>query len=86
MKQDLLPTLFHIENKGLIEKLKNFGSNSKTKHLDINIKSLQEKFKEKFINVELILSKDMIADSLLKAAPYDSVKKLQDKCLSVHLP
>ena len=78
--------LFHIDNKGLLEKLKNFGSNSKTKHLDIKIKSLREKFKEKFIDVELISSKDMIADSLSKAEPHDSVKKLQEKCLSVHLP
>jgi hypothetical protein len=30
----LAPTLFNIDNKGLLEKLKNFDSNSKTKHLD----------------------------------------------------
>ncbi|PLW21803.1 hypothetical protein PCANC_02944 [Puccinia coronata f. sp. avenae] len=70
---DLPPTLFHIDNKGLLEKLKNFGSNSKTKHLDIKIKSLREKFNDKVIYVQLIPSKDMIADSLSKAAPYDSL-------------
>ncbi|KNZ54134.1 hypothetical protein VP01_3031g2 [Puccinia sorghi] len=49
-KLDLPPTLFHIDNKGLLEKLKNFGSNSKTKHLDIKIKALREKFKKKEID------------------------------------
>jgi hypothetical protein len=79
----LSPTLFHIDNKGLIEKLKNFGSNSKTKHLDIKIKSLHEKFKAKEIDVKLIPSQDMIADSLTKAAPHSSLKNFQSKCLTV---
>jgi hypothetical protein len=81
-KIELAPTLFSIDNKGLLEKLKNFGSNSKTKHLDIKIKSLREKFNKKEIDVRLITSEAMIADSLTKAAPLSSVKKLQDKCLS----
>jgi hypothetical protein len=81
----LSPTLFHIDKKGLLEKLKNFGSNSKTKHLDIKIKSLREKFKAKDINVKLIPSADMLADSLTKAAPHSLMKKLQDKCLTVLL-
>lgn len=81
-KLDLPPTLFHIDNKGLLEKLKNFGSNSKTKHLDIKIKALREKFKKKEIDVKLIPSEHMLADSLTKAAPLSSLKKLQDKCLS----
>jgi hypothetical protein len=81
-KKTLAPTLFSIDNKGLLEKLKNFGSNSKTKHLDIKIKSLREKFKKKEIDVKLITSEAMLADSLTKAAPLASVQKLQDKCLS----
>jgi hypothetical protein len=83
---NLSPTCFHIDNKGLIEKLKNFGSNSKTKHLDIKIKSLREKFKSQEIDVKLIPSQDMIADSLTKAAPHSSLKKLQSKCLTVLSP
>ncbi|KNZ52225.1 hypothetical protein VP01_3643g1 [Puccinia sorghi] len=82
-KTKLAPTLFHIENKGLLEKLKNFGSNSKTKHLDIKAKNLHEKFKNEEIAVELILSLKMVADSLTKAAPHSSIKKLLDQCLSV---
>jgi hypothetical protein len=78
----LEPTLFNIDNKGLLEKLKNFGSNSKTKHLDIKIKNLREKYKNKEINVKLISSEDMLAGSLTKASPLSSVKKLQEKCLS----
>jgi hypothetical protein len=81
-KKKLAPTLFAIDNKGLLEKLKNFGSNSKTKHLDIKIKSLREKLKKKDIDVKLITSDAMLADSLTKAAPHSSVKKLQTHCLS----
>jgi hypothetical protein len=81
-RKNLGPTLFSIDNKGLLEKLKHFGSNSKTKHLDIKIKSLREKFKKKEIDVKLITSTAMLADSLTKAAPLPSIKKLQDTCLS----
>ena len=82
-KIKLSATLFHIDNKGLLEKLKNFGSNSKTKHLDIKIKSLREKFNSREIDVKLIPSPEMVADSLTKAAPHSSLKKLQEKCLTV---
>ncbi|KNZ58901.1 hypothetical protein VP01_1836g2 [Puccinia sorghi] len=37
---------------------------------------------KKEIDVNLIPSNQMIADSLTKAAPLSSLKKLQDKCLS----
>ncbi|PLW18438.1 hypothetical protein PCANC_15800 [Puccinia coronata f. sp. avenae] len=78
----LAPTLFNIDNKGLLEKLRNFGSNLKTKHLDIKIKNLRDKYKKKEIDVQLISSDDMLAESLTKAAPLSSVKKLQSKCLT----
>ncbi|KNZ53367.1 hypothetical protein VP01_3263g3 [Puccinia sorghi] len=83
-KKDLAPTLFHVNNKGLMEKLKNFGANSKTKHLDIKIKNLREKYNNNTIDVKLIPSEDMVADALTKAAPHASIQKLQDRCLSVH--
>ncbi|KNZ58454.1 hypothetical protein VP01_1928g7 [Puccinia sorghi] len=73
-KIKLAPTLFHINNKGLLERLQNFGSNSKTKHLDIKAKNLREKFKNEEISVNLIPSSPMIADSLTKAAPHSSIK------------
>ncbi|KNZ46045.1 hypothetical protein VP01_7608g1, partial [Puccinia sorghi] len=82
-KTKLEPTLFHIDNKGLLEKLKNFGSNSKTNHLYIKIKGLREKFKNNDIMVKLIPSNDILADSLAKAAPLSSIRKLQDSCLKV---
>ncbi|PLW37125.1 hypothetical protein PCASD_13942 [Puccinia coronata f. sp. avenae] len=75
-------TLFNIDNKGLLEKLKHFGSNSKTKHLDIKIKNLRDKYQKEEIAMKLVSSDDMRADSLTKAAPLASVKKLQDRCLS----
>ncbi|KNZ63362.1 hypothetical protein VP01_1154g2 [Puccinia sorghi] len=43
-KQKLDPTVFHVDNCGLMEKLKHFGLNSKMKHLDIKIKNLRDKF------------------------------------------
>ncbi|KNZ46165.1 hypothetical protein VP01_74g8 [Puccinia sorghi] len=48
------PTQFHIDNQGLLEKLKNFGSNSKTKHLDIKMKLLRDMKKNNEILVTLI--------------------------------
>ncbi|KNZ49110.1 hypothetical protein VP01_5201g2 [Puccinia sorghi] len=79
----LPPKIFNIDNEGLLEKLKNFGSNSKTKHLDIKIKALREKYQNEDISVRLIPSDKMIADALTKAAPHQSIKKLQDTCFSV---
>ena len=81
-KKKLPPTEFNVDKKGLLEKLKKFGSNSKTKHLDIKIKALREKFSNKEINVSLVPSNQMIANALTKAAPHASIKKLQDHCLS----
>ncbi|KNZ50394.1 hypothetical protein VP01_4448g1, partial [Puccinia sorghi] len=40
----------------------------------------------KDIDLKLILSADMIANSLTKAAPHSSIKTLQNKCLSVFSP
>ena len=85
-RTNLAPTLFLINNKGILEKLKQFGSNSKTKQLDIKMKSLRDKFKKKEINVKLLTSSAMIADSLTKAAPLASFQKLRGFCLLVLSP
>ncbi|KNZ53948.1 hypothetical protein VP01_3093g2 [Puccinia sorghi] len=45
-KLKLDPTLFHVDNCALMEKLNNFWANSKTKHLDIQIKNLRYKYKK----------------------------------------
>ena len=63
--------------------MKHFGSNSKTKLLEIKIKSLRDKFKKKEIDVKLIPSSKMTYNALTKAAPHASIKKLQQKCFSV---
>lgn len=76
-------TIFCVDNKGLMEKLKNFGSNSKTKHLDIKIKHLRELFKNNKIDVKLIKSEEMVADSLTKASTFSSLELLTKKCFSV---
>ncbi|KNZ59920.1 hypothetical protein VP01_1642g5 [Puccinia sorghi] len=63
----LLPSTFHIDNPGLDEKIKNFGTNSKTKNLDIKLKWLQDLKERNKSAVKLIPSEEMIADSLKKA-------------------
>ncbi|KNZ54754.1 hypothetical protein VP01_2865g2 [Puccinia sorghi] len=68
-KLKLDPTIFHIENRGLMENLKNFESNSKTK---LKIRNVWEKFKNTEIDVQLIPSDSMIAESISKAAPHSS--------------
>lgn len=77
------PTQFHIDNQGLLEKLKNFGSNSKTKHLDIKMKLLRDMKKNNEILVTLIPTEDMIADALTKPSNHESLQRLQEKCFFV---
>ncbi|KNZ43751.1 hypothetical protein VP01_9900g1 [Puccinia sorghi] len=53
-KEKLEPSEFNVENQGLLEKIKNFGLNSKTKHLDIKMKWLRELKDSNQRNVKLI--------------------------------
>ncbi|POW01580.1 hypothetical protein PSTT_12373 [Puccinia striiformis] len=78
-------TVFHIDNQGLLEKIKNFGSNSKTKHLDIKMKYLRDLYSKNEISVKLIPSEDMIADALTKASTAESLNLLKEKCFYVEL-
>ncbi|KNZ49317.1 hypothetical protein VP01_508g2 [Puccinia sorghi] len=80
----LNPTNFHIDNQGLAEKIKNFGSNSKTKHLDIKMKWLRDLKDKNEIAVTLIPSEKMIADTLTKASNLQSLTRLREKCFLVH--
>ncbi|KNZ44277.1 hypothetical protein VP01_9320g2 [Puccinia sorghi] len=82
--ETLLPSTFHIDNRGLDEKIKNFGTNSKTKHLDIKMKWLQDLKERIEITVKLIPSEDMIADSLTKASNSESLERLKARCFLVH--
>ncbi|KNZ61852.1 hypothetical protein VP01_134g12 [Puccinia sorghi] len=81
--KDLKPTQFQVDNKGLIDKINNFGSNSKTKHLDIKAKWLRDLKKNNEISVKLIPSEEMIADALTKPSNVDSLRRLQEKCFLV---
>ncbi|KNZ47182.1 hypothetical protein VP01_6624g1, partial [Puccinia sorghi] len=76
-KEKLDPAEFNIDNQGLLEKIKNFGSNSKTKHIDIKMKWLCELKNSDQINLKLIPSEEMVADALTKASNADSLKRLQ---------
>ena len=70
------PTLY-IDNKGLDDKIKKFGSHSKSRHIDIKTKGLRDDFTNKEFKLELIPSPSMVADSLLKASSISSLKLLQ---------
>ncbi|KNZ60795.1 hypothetical protein VP01_149g4 [Puccinia sorghi] len=82
-KEKLGPTEFNVDNQGLVEKIKNFGSNSKTKHLDIKMKWLRELKDSNQINVKLIPSDKMVADALTKPSNAESLKRLQERCFLV---
>ncbi|KNZ51420.1 hypothetical protein VP01_3962g1 [Puccinia sorghi] len=81
--ENLKPTQFHIDNQGLLKKLKNFGSNSKTKHIGIKMKKLRDMKKNEEITVTLIPSDEMIADALTKPSNFESLCRLQEKCFLV---
>ncbi|KNZ55044.1 hypothetical protein VP01_2783g4 [Puccinia sorghi] len=82
-KKVLEPSEFNVDNQGLLEKIKNFDLNSKTKHLDIKMKWLRELKDSNQINVKLIPSEEMVADALTKASNANSLKRLQERCFLV---
>ncbi|PLW31332.1 hypothetical protein PCANC_19617 [Puccinia coronata f. sp. avenae] len=74
-EQPLQPAEFHVDNKGLVEKVSHFGSNSKTKHLDIKLKWIRNLKDKEEIAVKLIPrelsvkgeeSADQLSDTRLK--------------------
>ncbi|KNZ50280.1 hypothetical protein VP01_4509g1 [Puccinia sorghi] len=77
-KEKIDPSKFHVYNQGLIEKIKCFGSNAKTKHLGIKMKWLCDLASKNEINFKLIPSEDMVGDALTKASEIHSLKKLQE--------
>ncbi|KNZ50964.1 hypothetical protein VP01_4151g4 [Puccinia sorghi] len=58
--EPLQPSNFHVDNCGLIEKIDHFGSNSKTKHLDIKMKWLRDLKLKDEIHVTLVPSEYML--------------------------
>ncbi|KNZ51524.1 hypothetical protein VP01_3918g1 [Puccinia sorghi] len=66
----------YIDNKGLNDKLKNFGSNPKTRHIELKSKGIRQELKHKNIKIILICTFDMLADALTKAAPKLSISNL----------
>ncbi|PLW13723.1 hypothetical protein PCANC_21756 [Puccinia coronata f. sp. avenae] len=65
-----------INNKGLDDKLKRFGSNAKTCHINLCTKGMCQEIKAKKIKVVLIRTHEMIADALTKPAPILSLSRL----------
>lgn len=65
-----------IENKGLDDKIKKFGSNSKKKVINLKTKGLWEDISNKAIEVQLIKPNQMVADGLTKATKKTSILRL----------
>lgn len=55
-------TIFNVDNKGLLDKINKFGSNSETKHLEIKAKWLRDLKENNDLTVKLVSSSYMIAD------------------------
>ncbi|KNZ59432.1 hypothetical protein VP01_1730g2 [Puccinia sorghi] len=69
-------TTHYIDNKGLDDKLKKFGSNSKTRHIDLRTKGIRQEIKARNIKIELVKTEEMIADALTKPAPISTLSRL----------
>lgn len=74
--KELFCTNHLIDNKGLNDKLKKFGSNSKTRHIDLRTKGLRQEIKNNNIKISLIKTQDMIADALTKPTSIVPLKNL----------
>jgi hypothetical protein len=81
--ESLEPSTFPLNNQGLVKKIKNFGSNSKTKHLDIKMKWLCDLKNKNEISVVLIPSEEMIADTLTNSSNVKSLNCLKERCFLV---
>lgn len=76
-KKKIEPSQHFIDNKGLNDKLRKFGCNSKTCHIDIKTKALCKELKLKNLSIDLILETDMKANGLTKALPPSYLLPLQ---------
>ncbi|KNZ63411.1 hypothetical protein VP01_11498g1 [Puccinia sorghi] len=65
-----------IDNKGLNDKVKKFGSNPKTHHINLKTKGIRQEVKHKSIRISLIKTSEMIADTLTRASSNLSVSVL----------
>jgi hypothetical protein len=73
-EQQLNPVKFNVDKKGLVEKFSHFGSNSKTKHLNIKLKWIRDLKDKGEIAVKLIPSEDMVAGALTKVSSSESLE------------
>lgn len=67
-----------IDNKGLDDKVKKFGTNPKTRHIDLKTKGIRQEVKHNTIRISLIKTTEMIADALTKAASKSSISILSN--------
>ncbi|KNZ48139.1 hypothetical protein VP01_5888g1 [Puccinia sorghi] len=65
-----------IDNKGLDDKVKKFGSNPKTRHIDLKTIGIRQEVKHNTIRINLIRTHEMVADSLTKASQKASISNL----------
>ncbi|KNZ46115.1 hypothetical protein VP01_753g2 [Puccinia sorghi] len=65
-----------IDNKGLNDKLKKFGTNSKPRHINLRTKGLRQEIKNKNIKITLIKTQGMTADALTKPTSIEPLRNL----------
>jgi hypothetical protein len=65
-----------VDNKGLEDKVKKFGSNPKTQHIDLKTKGIRQEVKHNNIRIKLIGTANMAADALTKSAAKTSIQNL----------
>ncbi|PLW47490.1 hypothetical protein PCASD_04448 [Puccinia coronata f. sp. avenae] len=70
-----------IDNKGLDNKVKKFGSNPKTRHIDLKTKGIRQEVKHNNIRIQLIRTTEMVAEALTKSAAKDSILNLS-RCIN----
>lgn len=76
----------HTNNRGLMDKLENFGFNSRMQHLDLKTKGMREEVKSGNLRIQLIKLEAMPADALTKSASLTSLQLLHSSFASLDKP
>ncbi|PLW20348.1 hypothetical protein PCASD_10718 [Puccinia coronata f. sp. avenae] len=71
-----------IDNKGLDDKVKKFGSNPKTCHIDLKTQGIQQEVRHNNIRIQLIGTANMVANALTKSAAKSSILNLS-QCIDL---
>lgn len=82
--QDLLPNtnlqpVLYIDNQGAIKLAKNPEFHARTKHIDVRVHYIREKYNEGFFEIHYAPSNEQIADVFTKPLPKDKLINFRNK-------